>query len=435
MIEKIYYSFDLGVKIFECMIFLLFPTFLMERKVGKSFFSIMIIVAFIALFTVQSVYQYLDLTQNYIAILVIFIFSLISLEGTVSKKISISISTILLVIIVETPSIFITSLVFGLDTNILSENNTYYIFFVILSHFLLICVYVTISDFFKEAENLNNLQWIIISTIFLCADIADSFIINYTSDVSIPLINQYNFLGISICILFMVVFGFMTIANFSNANKIKIENEILRKERLLAEKNIETIRRSNSEIKEIKHDFKSYIFAINSFIKKGEYQKAICECNKVTGNLDMIETIIDCNNITINLVINEKIKECLEKSINLSCSVTEKIDIDEMSFVLVFNNLINNAIEYTQSQENPYREIKISIYQKMSFIVLKVENPIQNSILNSNPNLRTTKENQDEHGIGHKNIFKILNQIDGDIKYYEKDDFFIAEALFPLDMC
>lgn len=418
--------FEQSINLFDNILILLFPTLILEIKNKYKQIPIFIICLLVLMVTINS-YYILGVLQNIIAILVVYIYSLLALKGKELKKIAICTISVFSLGITTVPLIFLMSLAFGIETDVVFQNSTERLTIILLSRVLIFVVMFTMFYFTKKKGNLNQIQWLIMSFLFLISDFCNSLVLSYTSLVSIPVEHQHIFLGISSGVFFIAIIGFIVFSRISNENAIKTENEILLKERAYQERNIETIRLSNEEISHLKHDFKNYILIIEKFIEDNDCQNALEECKKITGKFDNIITLANCNPKIIALIINEKIHECKALNIDIKCKIIQDITVlDDTDFIIVFTNLIDNAIEHCSILKENERKIVLEIYEKMGYIVLKIENKVAKTV----EDFKTTKKDKQNHGIGHKSIQKILKNADGDIKYSMKDDFFVAEALF-----
>ncbi len=365
------------------------------------------------------------------AISLVFIYSIFVLKGDNFKKISISIITVFLLGIATVPLIFVISVLFNVTTDIMFEFSKVRFISILFSRIVILLAMIAMYYFAKIKGNLTPIQWLFMGVLFIVCDIINSLVLYYTEFKSIPLEEQYIFLGISSCVFFIAIIGFITFSRISNENQIKIENEILKKEKLYQQRNIKTIRVSNEEISHLKHDFKNYLLIIKKYILNNENDKAIDECEKLTGKFDCIETLIDCDPSIIALIINEKIQVSKRAGIDIKCNINQIISVyDNTDFIIVFTNLIDNAIEHCLTLDKEKRKINIEIYNKMGFVVLKIENALSKITDTEQINFETTKTNKTNHGIGHKSVQKILTDGGGDIKYSIKNHLFIAEALF-----
>ena len=62
-----------------------------------------------------------------------------------------------------------------------------------------------------------------------------------------------------------------------------------------------------------------------------------------------------------------------------------------------------------------------------------VENTVAAPVLAENPGLETTKEDRSLHGLGTKNIRKIVEKYGGMMEYREEGKLFICDILIPFD--
>ncbi len=423
--------FEQCINILDNLLLLIFPTILLGSKTNKTIHIVVFIIIFILLTATVNSYNILKSFQNVVAISLVFIYSIFVLKGDNFKKISISIITVFLLGIATVPLIFVISVLFNVTTDIMFEFSKVRFISILFSRIVILLAMIAMYYFAKIKGNLTPIQWLFMGVLFIVCDIINSLVLYYTEFKSIPLEEQYIFLGISSCVFFIAIIGFITFSRISNENQIKIENEILKKEKLYQQRNIKTIRVSNEEISHLKHDFKNYLLIIKKYILNNENDKAIDECEKLTGKFDCIETLIDCDPSIIALIINEKIQVSKRAGIDIKCNINQIISVyDNTDFIIVFTNLIDNAIEHCLTLDKEKRKINIEIYNKMGFVVLKIENALSKITDTEQINFETTKTNKTNHGIGHKSVQKILTDGGGDIKYSIKNHLFIAEALF-----
>ena len=95
---------------------------------------------------------------------------------------------------------------------------------------------------------------------------------------------------------------------------------------------------------------------------------------------------------------------------------------DELDICILLSNLLDNAIEASMLVESP--KIELSITNNGNYLCILVRNRIENSVLNENSNLRTTKKDTAAHGFGIYSISQIVEKYDGIKNIYEKNGYF-----------
>lgn len=426
-----YFNFEYGIHLFDLFLILLFPTAILE---GRSKFRQLLgfMIAFGMLIVMIKANYMLDFVQNIMAIIIVYIYTLVVFNGGIWKKLAISTVSISLFSITTVHVILIASILFGIETNLVFS---YSMGVLVISRLYILMVMFLLFYFTKKEGNLNQVQWLFMALLFFALSFCNSLLLVYINEVSVPIEHRYSFVGISNCIFFIAIVEFIVFARISKENEIKTQNTILVKEKLYQKRNMETIRLSNEEISHLKHDFKSYILIIEKYIQNQDYENAIMECRKTTGKIDNVVTLVECNPKIIGLIINEKIHECKALNIDIKSTMIQDILVlDETDFILVFTNLMDNAIEHSSLLNKNQKKINLEIREKMGYIILKIENVIDQSVMEETKfnilKFNTTKKDKKNHGIGHKSIETILKNGEGEIKYSIRDDLFIAEALF-----
>ena len=184
------------------------------------------------------------------------------------------------------------------------------------------------------------------------------------------------------------------------------------------------------EIKIIRHDLKHDYLLIGSYLDNKNYAK-INEIVKlrVKDLHDKVNTINSANEL-INTIINYKLMIAASKNIEVNCNlnVSNKIYMKDYHLNELLSNLIDNAIENC-SKNN--RKISIIINEDV-FLYIEVINSIDVSVLNTNPNLLTNKKG-DIHGHGIKSVKRIVNEYNGNIKFFENALEFHVSIIIPLN--
>lgn len=244
-------------------------------------------------------------------------------------------------------------------------------------------------------------------------------IFNYSLVISFIVINLLSlYLGI---IFFNLQKEQAIILNLQK-DKLRLEN---------AEK-IQKINQQNiNELNRWKHDLKYVFEAIGYQLKNNNLKEIENIISQQQNNFNDQQFIIKTSNELLDsllvrcyhLFANDKIHLIID------CQ-TNDIPLDHTHFLIIVGNLLDNAIENCKS--NYQKEIRISLNLKANYFYLKIQNTITDSVLENNPDLQTTKENPDDHGIGLKNIKLLLKRYQGEISFREENNNFIVRMIIPI---
>ncbi|HAO6015961.1 TPA: sensor histidine kinase [Listeria monocytogenes] len=191
-----------------------------------------------------------------------------------------------------------------------------------------------------------------------------------------------------------------------------------------------------------KHDFKGLLLSLTTYIEQNKKAEALELLSSITdysnelltdSSYDMINNI---QPIPIQSILVEKIKKINALKIKYSLTIDERIYISSMApldFIRCLDIIINNAIEASQNADKP--QIKISISQSTSSIVLTVENTFNSDEkLNLSQISKKHFSNKTDHqGLGLYNLGKITNKYTN-VTYSigTKDTFFVLTLAIDL---
>lgn len=236
----------------------------------------------------------------------------------------------------------------------------------------------------------------------------------------------------SLC-LFLTVFliYFLYVRTSSN-----IEKEV----RLnLLQQKIENDKQSVSDIEQlynktcgVHHDLINHFETISHLMEQST-DKAQEYINTVLNNqLGQIKTMIKTGNDCFDAIANAKIARCEKYNINCRVRVMEhSLDIlshDEIS--VIFGNIFDNAIEAAKSSER--KTINLDIQIQDDYLSVFMKNSIDESVIETNKELKTTKQNKSRHGFGIENIKRVIYRHNGILNFDEEKGYFICDILIPI---
>ena len=151
----------------------------------------------------------------------------------------------------------------------------------------------------------------------------------------------------------------------------------------------------------------------------------------INEDIDSIKSTVYTENKFIDSLLNYKIGMAIDKNIQIETVVDKNIPkISDVDLCSVLGNLLDNAIEACEKDNIENKTIILHMTVRNSCLLICVKNSISESIISSNPNFVTTKQNKEIHGMGLKSIRSIAEKYSGSFKISEQDGiFFIAEVL------
>lgn len=214
----------------------------------------------------------------------------------------------------------------------------------------------------------------------------------------------------------------------------KYEAELLQQQVQIYSHQLEVITQSEEKVKALRHDMKHHMNEIKLIANKYnviEIQKYIDHMEAFIQNQN---EIVESGNIEIDSVLNYMLRRAREEL----KTVTSKIVLPEaikhyFDINILIGNLLENAIEAARQTEEQY--LCISMILRKGVLKITIENSFS-GVENKNMKLdggrilwETTKAEKGKHGIGLKNVRKVVELYDGIMETKICDNMFCVNLI------
>ena len=186
------------------------------------------------------------------------------------------------------------------------------------------------------------------------------------------------------------------------------------------------------EIHALKHDMENNYLVLLTLLEENEIEKAKDLLSKQLNMLDNIRLPIVTKNNLINNVINYRQNKAEKLGIKLDIIITMNSihHINEIYFSTVLSLALNNAIEHSDFKREVQKKIELRINESYDGYSIRIRNPVNHNVLESNPGLNTHKQGIG-HGFGINTINTLLKLSDGIAEFKSTDDYFECLIFFP----
>lgn len=190
----------------------------------------------------------------------------------------------------------------------------------------------------------------------------------------------------------------------------------------------EEIKRIQEQIRLLKHDMKNHTLVILSYLEENQVDEAKVYAGEILNKLNRMYTYVNVGNALLNYIINHKLSEAKEQGLEIKAEISNlPFDyMDSVDFSALLNNILDNAIRGALSSKE--QKLEVQIYLQNGMDIITVKNSIDESVLDKNPELISSKE-EAGHGYGMKQIKSIVEKYDGMIDIYEKNEMFIVSVM------
>ena len=153
--------------------------------------------------------------------------------------------------------------------------------------------------------------------------------------------------------------------------------------------------------------------------------------------VDSYGSEIETGNEALDVVFQEKNFQCRKLGIQFTCIIDGSAlnFMDTIDLYVLFGNLIDNCIEaVSRLPETEVKNIQVTVRRDRGFVIITTENGYTGELQWMDGRIRTSKDDQQNHGFGMLSIEKIIHKYDGRYSIQTENNIFIMDIVFPIRM-
>lgn len=440
MMDLFWMIFELVVNLFQSAIVLqTIRAILKDKRTGKKAnlaYILFVAILFLELSFVNFIVPFEGI-GIIISILIIYIYSLINLKGTFMQKMFWSIFVMLLIMGITTVVLSIEGCIIGkVYLNLVIQKDLYrFVGVVIIQIVLFYLTRFMIKRTKKDSTySLKWNEWFVLLIIPVISIFTMSFvsliIINIEDQLS-PMQHIFSILSI-LGILMTNSLVYVLYVNMQKDHAKQLEYSILQQAFKSQEKSVEETKILYQSVRSIRHDLKQHFQVALTMLHSGKINEAVDYMEKYNDTvLDGISNKVFCDNDVVNYIINSKSKICSDRHIKIYIYIANEIpEFSDLDLCVLLGNALDNAIEGVSGEGN--NEIYLELRNVHNFFMISVKNTIINSVLEDNPNLISTKNEKEVHGLGILSMKEVVQKYNGSIEFYESDNKFCCDMLLDI---
>lgn len=440
MMDLFWMIFELVVNLFQSAIVLqTIRAILKDKRTGKKAnlaYILFVAILFLELSFVNFIVPFEGI-GIIISILIIYIYSLINLKGTFMQKMFWSIFVMLLIMGITIVVLSIEGCIIGKGyLNLVIQKDLYrFVGVVIIQIVLFYLTRFMIKRTKKDSTySLKWNEWFVLLIIPVISIFTMSFvsliIINIEDQLS-PMQHIFSILSI-LGILMTNSLVYVLYVNMQKDHAKQLEYSILQQAFKSQEKSVEETKILYQSVRSIRHDLKQHFQVALTMLHSGKINEAVDYMEKYNDTvLDGISNKVFCDNDVVNYIINSKSKICSDRHIKIYIYIANEIpEFSDLDLCVLLGNALDNAIEGASGKEK--NEIYLELRNVDNFFMISVKNTIINSVLEDNPNLISTKNEKEVHGLGILSMKEVVQKYNGSIEFYESDNKFCCDMLLDI---
>ena len=400
-----------------------------KKKKNKPLYFIALTVLFFAVVTAFNFITSFEGFAVFIHLLVVFLFCILFMKGTVGKKLFVSSAALN---IATAPSIFITNLISFISKRPIEEymaNSIPLRLTVLIGGNLIIFALFALIKRFMKKENLPlaEKEWVLLSVDLIISIIAYTFmyfaILTYKEASS-----SIHFALCVVTIIGLNISTYYLLTRFGSRYKVEMENSMLKQNAALQSKAINETKYQYEELQKSRHDFNNVLNVIKGLNSENKKQSIDEYIDSYQKKHIISVRLVDSGNDYIDAIINTKIAEAGQAQINVNAVINASFpEFAVMDICGMLGNMFDNAIR--GSRDSNEKSIVLSIKSSNDNIEFTMKNSINGSVLNENPELKSDKIDNKNHGYGVNLIREVSKKYNGFADFFEEQGFFCCNVV------
>ncbi len=195
------------------------------------------------------------------------------------------------------------------------------------------------------------------------------------------------------------------------------DNDIYKQQTYAYQNQLEVIMESGNRVRALRHDMKNHILALQVLVQRNEAEETNKYLDSMKNFMTNPEEYVKTGNDTVDSLLNYKIQKANEvlNVVETKISIPEQLCLRSFDLNVLLGNLLDNAIDASMQTED--KKLKITIRLDRGILFLNIYNSCQRIADGKSDFSDTTKEDKVNHGIGLKNVRRIVEKYHGDITF------------------
>ena len=181
------------------------------------------------------------------------------------------------------------------------------------------------------------------------------------------------------------------------------------------------------------HDLKHQVQAIRA-VKDEKERETYLE--KIEKSVQIYSAIVRTGNEILDTILTEKSLICENSGIHINCVADGSLlaFMNPVDLYTLFGNALDNAIEAVRKLESKEkRVIDIMLYERQSFLMLQIVDPMCGEVKFEDGLPLTTKAKNGYHGYGMKSMLHTIQKYEGHLTTEVKNGCFYFNVMLPLE--
>lgn len=299
---------------------------------------------------------------------------------------------------------------------------------IICSNLLLNLVIYALSKFIKKYEqgNVSLSEWtagmlIPVFTLFI-----SMAVLSKCDDELVVAIGETSLLCANFLILFLL-------DRIQQMYLEKLNMELIKQQNSAYETEAALIKDSYDRITALRHDMKNHLLAINQIAKQSSCIQVQDYIKELTNDIRNEREFANTGNYLIDGLLNIKLNKISElgTDIKINLAISRGLAVNPKDLSVILGNVLDNAYE-ALSKCKGTRILNIDVHEAKGILIMNIGNTYEGKLKPNGTLYCTTKADIPGHGIGLRNVSKVIEKYNGDMITRTDDNYFWIDVMLYL---
>lgn len=274
----------------------------------------------------------------------------------------------------------------------------------------------------KNGEEIALSEWFAVLIIPICSLFVSVVILNDCDAPSTVAVG-------SIGMLLMNVLLFFLLERIQRMHRGQLQMALLEQQNLAYEKQLLLLQESEEKLSILRHDFNNHLLMLKQLTEEKRQEEAEGYIENLITLVKHQKKIADTGNPVIDGFLNQKLNEALSlgAEVETHLHLSRGISLSPRDICIISGNLLDNALEALKNCEE--KVLTVAMRENPGVLQMEIRNSYAHKIEKVGNVLQTTKLHREGHGIGLKNVRRIVEAYHGEMMVDYTDTMFTVKLI------
>lgn len=237
---------------------------------------------------------------------------------------------------------------------------------------------------------------------------------------------------IALCVLIINVTVFYLYRILEEDYLRKMRNIELEEQIKAYSNELNIIAESQNRVRSLQHDMNHHLIEIEGLYNRRKWEDIKNYLDNMKKSLNNMDEYVYSGHLEIDSLLNFLLRKAHDKlyKVDVKINIPEDIELNIFKFNIIVGNLVENAVRASEESEDKIFYMNLEANKGILFLTIK--NSYKKIVKDGNSYI-STKTDKNSHGIGLKNVERIIKETHGNIDISTDGDFFIVKVILYVD--